>query len=77
MWTLKRVWTHNTSTFPSSKLKVPWGVKVIGSTGGSSSEVSARVKSDKVAMLKDGDWVAVDPGVVSVSRAVADSSGGD
>ena len=33
----------------------------MGSTGDSSSEVSAIVKSDKVAMLTDGDW---DPGVV-------------
>ena len=47
------------------------------STGDSSSEVSAMVKSDKVAMLMDGDCVAVDPGVVSVSGAVAVSSGGD
>ena len=46
----------------------------MGSTGGSSSEVSAMVKSDKVAMLTDGDWVT---GVVSVSEAVTGSSRGD
>ena len=46
----------------------------MGSTGDSSSEVSAMVKSDKVAMLTDGDWVT---GVVPVLGTVADSSGGD
>ena len=46
----------------------------MGSTGDPSSEVSGMVKSDKVAMLTDGDWVTE---VVSVSGAVTDSSGGD
>ena len=74
MWTRKRVHPHITSTFPSSKLKVSWGVKDIGSTGDSSSEASVMVKSDKVAMLTDGDCVT---GVVSVSGVVTDSGGGD
>ena len=74
MWTRKRVHPHNTSTFPSSKLKMLWEVTVMGSTGDPSSEVSGMVKSDKVAMLTDGDWVT---GVVPVLGTVADSSGGD
>ena len=53
---------------------------MVGSMGDSSSEASGIVKSDRVAMLMDGDCVAGvtgDAGIVSVSGAVADSSGGD
>ena len=51
---------------------------IVGSTGGSSSEASAIVKSDRVAMLVDGDWVTEvtgDTGIVSDSGAVTNSSG--
>ena len=75
VWIRKRVLPHNTSTFPPSKLKVLWGVMVVGSVRVSSSEVSAMVKSDKLAMLIDGDGGT--GGIVSVSGAVTDSSGGD
>ena len=50
---------------------------IVRPTGDSSSEVSAMVKSDKVEMLMDGDWVTGDSGVVSVSGVVTDSSRGD
>jgi len=55
---------------------VLWGDMVVGSLGDSSSEASAIVKSDRVEMLMDGDWVMVDVGTVSVSEAVTGSSGG-
>ena len=45
---------------------------MVGSMGESSSEVSTIVKSDRVAMLSDGEWVT---GGVAVSRAVTDPSG--
>ena len=77
VWTRKRVFLHNTSTFPSSKLKVSWGDIVVGSMGDSSSEASAMVKSDKLAMLMDGDSVTGDREVISVSGAVTDSIGWD
>jgi hypothetical protein len=48
----------------------------VGSKGGSSSEASAIVKSDRVAMLMDGDGVTGDPGTVSGSGVVVDSGGG-
>ena len=77
LWTRKSVFPHNTSTFPSSKLKVSCGVMAVGSMGGSSSEISAVVKSERVAMLMDGDRVAGDAGIVPVSGATIDSNGGD
>ena len=77
VWTRKRVFPHSTSTSPSSKLKVSWRVVVVGSVGDSSSEVSAMVKSDKLAMLMDGDWVTGDSEIISASGTVADSSEGD
>jgi hypothetical protein len=70
VWTRNSVFPHSTSTFPSSKLKVSCGAAVVGSStgspssevsgvvvsmGGPSSEASAIVKSDRVAMLMDGD----------------------
>ena len=67
---------HNTSTFPSSKFKVSWGITAAGSVGGSSSEVSAIVKSEKVEMLMVGDWVTGDAGIASVSGAVTGSGTG-
>ena len=75
MWTRNRVFPHNTSTFPSSKLKVLWGVMMLGSVRDSSSEVSAMVKSDKLATLIDGDWVT--GGIALVPGAMTGSSGGD
>ena len=51
----------------------------VGSMEVSSSEVSAIVKSDRVAMLMDGDWVAGvtgDAGIVSAPGAVNDSGEG-
>ena len=91
VWTRNNVFPHNTSTFPSSKLKASRGTAAVGSSmrsslsevsgmvvsmGGSSSEVSAIVKSDRVAMLIDGDRMRGDPGIVSVSGMTAGSSGG-
>ena len=70
------MFAHNTSTFPSLKLKISWEVRVVGSMGDSSSEVSAMVKSDKVAILMDGDWVTGVPEIVSVSGVMIASSGG-
>jgi hypothetical protein len=70
VWTRNSVFPHSTSTFPSSKLKVSCGTAAVGSLmgnsssevsgmvvsmGGSSSEASAIVKSDRVAMLMDGE----------------------
>ena len=56
----------------------PEASAVEGLIGDSSSDAaSAIVKSDRVAMLMGGDCVTGDPGIVSVSREVADSSGGD
>ena len=75
VWTRNRVFPHNTSTFPSSKLKVLWGVVIVGSVRDSSSEVSAMVKSDKLATLIDGDRAT--GRIVLISGAVADSSGRD
>jgi hypothetical protein len=49
----------------------------MGSRGGSSSEVSAIVKSDRVAMLIDGDRGMGDPGIASDSGVTTGSSGGD
>ena len=52
----------------------------VGLMGDSSSDGSAMVKSDRVAMLIDGDCVMgvmEDAGIVSVSGAATDSSGGD
>ena len=49
----------------------------MGSMGDSSSEVSAIVRSDREAMLMDGDRVMVVSGTVSASGAGADSGGGD
>ena len=52
---------------------------IVGSTEDSSSEVSAIVKSDRVAILMDGDCeagVAGDTGMVSASGAMIDSGGG-
>ena len=46
------------------------------SIGDPSSEVSAIVKSDRVAILMDGDWVTGGAGTVSVSGMVTDSGGG-
>ena len=69
------MFSHNTSTFPSSRQKVSWGVTAAGSTDDSSSGVSAMVKSERVAMLMDGDCVAGDSGAVSVSGARAGSVG--
>ena len=74
--TRKSVFPQNTSTFPSSKLKVSWGVMGVGSVGGSSSEVSAIVKSERVEMLMVGDWVMGDAGISSVSGAVTGSGTG-
>ena len=75
VWTRKRVFAHNTSTFPSSKLKVLWGVTVVGSVRDSSLKASAMMKSDKLAMLIGGDWVT--GGIISVSGPVTDSRGED
>ena len=64
------------STGPSS----PEVSATVESTGDSSSDASAMVKSDRVAMLMDGDCVIgvmEGAGIVSVSGAVTDSSGGD
>lgn len=47
----------------------------MGSTGDSSSEVSAIVMSDRVEMLTEGDWVAGDVRTISGSEIVTDSSG--
>ena len=52
------------------------GVMVVGSIGDSSSEVSATVKSERLAMLMDGDWVAGVTAAVSASGAATGSSGG-
>ena len=52
---------------------------MVGSMGDSSSEASGIVKSDRVAMLVDGDCVTGvtgGAGIVPVSRTVTDSSGG-
>ena len=49
----------------------------MGSMGDSSSEISAAVNSDRVAMVMDGDWVTGVTGSGCVSGAVTDSSGGD
>ena len=76
VWIRKSVFPHKTSTFPSSKLKVSWGVIVVGSVGGSSSEVSAIVKSEKVEMLMVGDCVTGDAEIASVSGAVTGSGTG-
>ena len=76
VWIRKSVFLHKTSTFPSSKLKVSWGVMVVGSVGGSSSEVSAIVKSERVEMLMVGDWVMGGAGIASVSGAVTGSGTG-
>ena len=64
------------STGPSS----PEVSAMVGSMGDSSSDGSAMVKSDRVAMLMDGDCVAgvtEDVGIVSGSGAAADSCGRD
>ena len=90
VWTRNSVFSHSTSTFPSSKLKVSCGAAAVDSSmgnsssevsamvvsvGGSSSEASAIVKSDRVAILMDGDRVAGDVGIVSVSGMNTGSSG--
>ena len=54
-----------------------WGVITVELMGDLSSEVSAMVKSDKLAMLIDGDWVTGDPETISVSGAATDSIEGD
>ena len=48
---------------------------VVGSTGDSSSEVSPIVKSDRLAMLMDGDCTVGGLGVDSISGTVIDSGG--
>ena len=48
-----------------------------GSRGGSSSEVSATVKSERVAMLIDGECGTGDSGLASFSGGMNGSSGGD
>ena len=48
----------------------------VGSRRGSSSDVSATVKSDRVAILIDGDCGAGDSGITFVS-GVAIGSGGE
>ena len=51
---------------------------VVGSMEDSSSEVSAIVKSDRVAMLMEGEWmtgVAGDVGIGSASLMVTGSGG--
>ena len=48
----------------------------MGSTGDPSSEVSAIVKSDRVAMLMDGDWMTGVTRIVSGSGAASGSGGG-
>jgi hypothetical protein len=70
VWTRNSVFPQTTSTFPSSKLKVSCGAAAVGSSignssseisamvvsvGGSPSEASAIVKSERVAILMDGD----------------------
>jgi len=47
----------------------------VGSMGGSSSEVSATVKSDRLVMLMDGECWTGDPGIVPVSGVATGSSG--
>ena len=52
---------------------------MVGSMGGSSSSVSVIAKSDRVAMLVDGDWVTEvtgDAGIVPDYGGVTNSSGG-
>ena len=52
---------------------------MVGSMGCSSSEVSVIAKSERVAMLVDGDWVTEvtgDAGIAPDSGAVTNSSGG-
>jgi len=63
---------------PAQRLDVPvLKVEIVaGPTRGSSSDVSSIVKSDNAEMLVDGDRVMGDPGTVSVSEAVMNSSGG-
>ena len=48
----------------------------MGSRGISSSKTSATVKSEKVAMLMDGDCRTGDSGAVSASGMITGSSGG-
>ena len=52
-----------------------WGVMAVGSTGGSSSEVSPIAKPDRLAMLMDGDCTMGGLGIVPVPGTVADSEG--
>ena len=52
------------------------GDMTVGSVGDSSSEMSATVKSERVAMLIDGDWVTGVAGIGSVSGEVTGSTGG-
>ena len=47
----------------------------VGSMGGSSSEASATVKSDRLVMLMDGECWTGDPGIVAVSGVATGSSG--
>lgn len=47
-----------------------------GVQGGSSSEISAMVKSETVVMLIDGDCGTCDPGFVCVSGVTTGSSEG-
>jgi len=54
---------------------VSCGVMTVGSSGDSSSKVSVVVKSDRVAMLMDGDCGADDPGFVAVSGVITGSRG--
>jgi len=49
----------------------------VESIGASSSSVSAFVKSDKLAILMDGDWVKGGSGTVSGFGVAAGSGWGD